>query len=148
MLGEIIPLAKIVTYFGIAKYLGWKMERNKTQRRWDIYLLWTRKARIKRKFPFVSWGSCSYKTTDVRDFRDFNHERKRENPFNLCQSVFVKKLCGSASLRSKNKRNGCVWCIWLAGAVMAWANGFQIHRINPFRYYRAKEFTILSSCIW
>lgn len=28
---NIIPLAKIVTYFGIAKYLGWKMEMNKTQ---------------------------------------------------------------------------------------------------------------------
>jgi len=23
------------------------------------------------------------KTTDIRDFRDINHERKRDNPFNL-----------------------------------------------------------------
>ena len=42
------------------------------------------------------------KTTDIRDLTDINHERKRDNPFNLCSD---KKLCDLATLRfEKGKR--------------------------------------------
>ena len=34
-------------------------------------------------------------TTDIRDFRDINHERSK-NPFDLCNLCSDKKLCGFA----------------------------------------------------
>ena len=49
------------------------------------------------------------KTTDIRDLTDVNHERKRDNPFNLCSD---KKLCDLAALRLK-KGNGFFWFLFL-----------------------------------
>ena len=40
------------------------------------------------------------KTTDIRDLTDINHERKRDNPFNLCSD---KKLCDLAALRFEKR---------------------------------------------
>ena len=34
--------------------------------------------------PSVSSVFMFILTTDIQDFRDINHERKRDNPFNLC----------------------------------------------------------------
>ena len=41
------------------------------------------------------------KTTDIRDLTDVNHERKRDNPFNLCSD---KKLCDLAALRFEKRK--------------------------------------------
>ena len=59
--------------------------------------------------PLICVICVREKTTDIRDLTDVNHERKRDNPFNLCSD---KKLCDLAALRLK-KGNGFIWFLFL-----------------------------------
>ena len=63
-------------------------------------------------------------TTDFRDIRDINHERKRANPFNLCY------LC--------SKKIGCIRCIWFS-LITPLLRQLQINHINPFPFSFAKK---------